>query len=159
MKAHGLERQCWFITRDYDLIKRYKAALPNGQTLHWMNLEVWDRIEFDKPGEIERCEATMMGYFEKAAAEGFRDIDNVQLHCQARFDEAGNIRFCPRVETMKSCIARLHAAGVEASMCVWQKEGARPEVYMALWDIGFDSFGTDYPEALYEAVERLSKRK
>lgn len=158
VKAHGLEKQCWFITREYDLIKRYKAALPGGQTLNWMNLGNWKRIDFEKPGELEKCEAHMMALFEKAAAEGFKDIDNVQLHCQVRIDGGGRMTFCPRPETMKRCVERLHAAGVEASMCVWQEEAANPEVYLYLWELGFDSFGTDYPEALYAAVEVIKSR-
>ena len=158
VKAHGLEKQCWFITNIYGLIKRYKAALPDGQTLHWMNLGNWNYIDFDKPGEIDRCEAHMMAFFEKAAAEGFRDIDNVQLHCQVRYDAGGRMRFCPRPELMKKCVERLHAAGVEASMCVWHEEANRPETYLALWEFGFDSFGTDYPEALYKAVDIIRSR-
>ena len=158
VKAHGLEKQCWFITREYDLIKRYKAALPEGQTLHWMNLGNWGYIDFNKPGECEKCEASMMALFENAAKENFKDIDNVQLHCQVRVVD-GKYVFCPKPETLKACacIARLHAAGVEASMCVWQKESDDPGVYKALFEMGFDSFGTDYPEALYQAIEELKK--
>ena len=100
----------------------------------------------------------MMEYFEKAAAENFKDIDNVQLHCQVRYGTDGKPTFCPSPETMKKCVERLHAAGVEASMCVWQEEANRPETYLALWEFGFDSFGTDYPEALYKAVEVLRGR-
>ena len=158
VKAHGLEQQCWFITKNYELIKRYKKALPEGQTLHWMNLGNWSRIDFSKTGETEKAEAYMMAMFEKAAAEGFKDIDNVQLHCQLRYDAAGTPTFCPKPETMKRCVERLHAAGVEASMCVWQEEANCPETYLALWEYGFDSFGTDYPEALYKAVETLKSR-
>ena len=156
VKAHGLEKQCWFITREYDLIKRYKTALPEGQTLHWMNLGNWGYIDFNKPGECEKCEASMMALFEKAAKENFKDIDNVQLHCQVRVVD-GKYVFCPKPETLKACVARLHAAGVEASMCVWQKESDDPGVYKALFEMGFDSFGTDYPEALYQAVEEMKK--
>ena len=156
VKAHGLEKQCWFITREYDLIKRYKAALPEGQTLHWMNLGNWGYIDFNKPGECEKCEASMMALFENAAKENFKDIDNVQLHCQVRVVD-GKYVFCPKPETLKACVARLHAAGVEASMCVWQKESNDPGVYKALFEMGFDSFGTDYPEALYQAVEEMKK--
>ena len=155
VKAHGLAKQCWFITKDYEQIKRYKKALPEGQTLHWMNLGNWSRVDFTKPGETETCEAYLMALFEKAAKENFKDIDNVQLHCQIRYDADGNATFCPKPETMKKCVERLHAAGVEASMCVWQEEANRPETYLKLWEFGFDSFGTDCPAALYEAVELL----
>ena len=158
VKAHGLEKQCWFITCVYDLIKRYKAALPEGQTLHWMNLDCWGRLDFGKPGEPERCEKYLMALFEKAAAENFKDIDNVQLHCQVRYDADGRPTFCPKAETLRECAERLHAAGVEASVFVWSDEANRPETYLALWELGFDSFGTDYPEALYKAVDVLRGR-
>ena len=121
-----------------------------------MNLGNWGYIDFNKPGECEKCEASMMALFENAAKENFKDIDNVQLHCQVRVVD-GKYVFCPKPETLKACIARLHAAGVEASMCVWQKESDDPGVYKALFEMGFDSFGTDYPEALYQAVEEMKK--
>ena len=156
VKAHGLAKQCWFITREYDLIKRYKAALPEGQSLLWMNLSNWNHFDFNKSGLCEKNEAYITALFEKAAAENFKDIDIVQLHCQVRVVD-GTYVFCPKPETMKAFIAHLHAAGVEASMCVWQKESNDPGVYKALFEMGFDSFGTDYPEALYQAVEEMKK--
>ena len=152
VKSHHLEKQAWFITCSYDLVRRYKKALPEGQTLHWMHLGNWGRIDFGKPGETEKAEAHLMRLFENAAKDGFKDIDNVQLHCQLRYDAAGNATFCPRPETLRACVARLHAAGVEASMCVWQVEADNPKTYKLLWEMGFDSFGTDYPEALYQAI-------
>ncbi len=154
VKAHGLEKQCWFITREYDAIKRYKAALPGGQTLHWMNLASWDYFDFDKPGECERCEAGMMKLFEKAAKENFKDIDIVELHCQIRVMD-GRYVFCPKPETMKSCIARLHAAGVEALAHPRWHEANDPGVYKALLEMGFDSLGTDFPKTLYQAIDEM----
>ena len=159
VKAHGLEKQCWFITWSYEKIKCYKAALPEGLALHWMDLGCWRRIDFDKPEEAEQCEAHLMRIFEKAAAENFKDIDNVQLHCQVRYDASGKPTFCPKAETLRKCAERLHAAGVEASVFVWFNGADRPETYLALWELGFDSFGTDYPKALYKAVDVLQGRK
>ena len=31
-------------------------------------------------------------------------------------------------------------------------EADNPKTYKLLWEMGFDSFGTDYPEAHYRAV-------
>lgn len=152
VKAHGLAQQCWFISNNYALLKRYKAALPEGRVLHWMHLGNWGRIDFDKPGETDACERHLLNLFEHAAKDNFAGLDNVQLHCQLRYDGAGNATFCPKAETLKACVARLHAAGVEASMCVWQAEANNPRTYKLLWEMGFDSFGTDYPEALDKAI-------
>ena len=41
----------------------------------------------------------------------------MQLHCQLRYDAAGNATFCPKAETLKKCVERLHAAGIEVN--VW----------------------------------------
>ena len=156
VKSYGLEKQCYFICKDHALLKRYKAALPNGLAMQWMNLGNWKRIDFDKPGETEKCEKYMLDIFEKSAAENFKDLDMVQLHCQVRKVD-GKLVFCPKPETMKACLARLNAAGVEATMCVWQEEANDPEVYKYLFRLGFTGFGTDYPEALYKAIEELDK--
>lgn len=154
VKAHHLEKQCYFICKDYALLKRYKQAVPNGLALQWMNLGNWGRIDFDKPGETERCEKYMMDIFEQTAAEGFQDLDMVQLHCQVRKMD-GQFVFCPSVDTMKSCVSRLHEAGIPPTIFVWQEEANDPEVYKFLFKLGFVAFGTDYPEALYEAVRLL----
>ena len=156
VKSYGLEKQCYFICKDHALLKRYKAALPNGLAMQWMNLGNWKRIDFDKPGETEKCEKHLLDIFEKSAAENFKDLDMVQLHCQVRKVD-GKLVFCPKPETMKACLARLNAAGVEATMCVWQEEANDPEVYKYLFRLGFTGFGTDYPEALYKAIEELDK--
>jgi len=156
VKAHGLQRQCYFICKDYDLLMRYRVALPDGLVMQWMNLGNWNRIDFEKPGETEKCERHMMDIFEKSAAKGFKGLDIVQLHCQVRKTADGYV-FCPKPETMKACIARLNAAGVEPTMCVWPEEANDPEVYKRLFRLGFTGFGTDYPEALYKAIDELEK--
>lgn len=154
VKAHRLERQCYFISKDHELLKRYKRALPNGLALQWMNLGNWGRIDFDKPGETDKCEKFMMDIFEKSAAEGFRDLDMVQLHCQVRKVD-GRFVFCPSEMMLKRCVARLNAVGIPPTVFVWKEEANDPEVYCRLFKLGFVSFGTDYPEALYEAVRLL----
>ena len=61
----------------------------------------WNRIDFDKPGETEKCERYMLDIFETSAAENFKDLDMVQLHCQVR-KVKGEYMFCP-----KPCTRRL----------------------------------------------------
>lgn len=154
VRDYGLEKQAYFIARDYSLLMQYKQALPDGKVVQWMNLGNWGRIDFDKPGETDKCERYMMDIFEKSAAAGFKGLDIVQLHCQVRKVD-GKYVFCPKPETMKKCIDRLNAAGVEPTMFVWKEEGDDPEVYKYLYKLGFTGFGTDYPEAMYKAIEDL----
>lgn len=44
---------------------------------------------------------------------------------------------------------------MEALLYTWGKG----YTYLKLWELGFDSFGTDYPEALYKAVELLKEKE
>ena len=152
VKAHGLEKQCWFIAASHNQIRRYKAALPTGQALQWMHLGNWNRIDFSNPEEMAYSEKFLLNQFERSAQEKFASIDIVQVHCQIRYDADGNATFCPRPDVLKSCIARLRAAGVEPSVFVCRGEANNPKSYKLLWEMGFDSFGTDYPEALYWAI-------
>ena len=69
------------------------------------------------------CEKYMMDIFEKSAAEGFKDLDMVQLHCQVRKSD-GRYVFCPSEETLKTCVARLNAVTV-----TWRKGLPHEEVY------------------------------
>ena len=154
VKAHHLERQCYFICKDHGLLRRYKKALPNGLALQWMNLGNWGRIDFEKPGETAKCEKYMMDIFERSAADGFKDLDMVQLHCQVR-KLNGRYAFCPSEATLKTCVDRLNAAGIPPTVFVWKEEANDPEVYRRLFKLGFAAFGTDYPEALYKAIASL----
>ncbi|MBQ7189772.1 MAG: hypothetical protein IJR99_10190 [Kiritimatiellae bacterium] len=151
VKRYGIEKQVYFITCGYDLIHRWKKALPEGKAMHWMHLGNWGRLNFDSPEALGMAEAHERALFEKAAAENFKDIDNVQLHVQVNYSKEEP--FCPRAATLKAWCDRIHAAGVEASICVWKEEANDPKTYKKLWQLGFDSFGTDYPEALYQAIK------
>jgi len=157
VRRHGLEKQCWFFGRDYDALRRYKRALPEGLTGRWTNTGDWSHFDFDKPGVLEEREAFQQRLYNEMKAVRFSDIDNVQVHCQVRVDGAGNMRFCPRVETLRTWAEEIKAAGREASIYIESTDGSDPRVYSQLWKMGFDSFGSDYPEAIYASIEKLEK--
>ena len=33
----------------------------------------------------------------------------------------------------------------------------REDLYLRLWDLGFDHFTTDYPETMFHVIERITK--
>ncbi len=157
VKRHHLEKQCWFLACNYEALRRYKRALPDGLTGRWTWTGDWSHFDFDAPGVLEKREAFQRKLYEEMRVLGFGDIDNVQVHCQVRFDGSGNVRFCPQPETLRAWAAEIKAAGKEASIYVESTDGTDPVVYKLLWKMGFDSFGSDYPEAIYKAIEEIDK--
>ena len=157
VKRHHLEKQCWFFGCNYEALRRYKRALPEGLTGRWTWTGDWSHFDFDAPGVLEKREEFQRKLYEEMKAVDFKDIDNVQVHCQVRIDGAGKVRFCPRPEILRTWAAEIKAAGKEASIYVESTDGADPVVYKRLWEMGFDSFGSDYPEAIYTAIAELDK--
>lgn len=157
VKRHHLEKQCWFFGCNYEMLKRYKRALPEGLTGRWTWTGDWSHFDFDAPGVLEKREAFQQKLFDEMKVVGFADIDNVQVHCQVRVDAAGNVRFCPKPEILRTWAAEIKAAGKEASIYIESTDGNDPRVYKLLWKMGFDSFGSDYPEAIYTAIAEIDK--
>lgn len=62
--------------------------------------------------------------------------------------------FCPSSVFLKDAVARLHAAGKIAAGFPWT-HGDDPEMYRRLWALGFDCFGTDYPEVMNRVIAEL----
>ena len=51
-------------------------------------------------------------------------------------------------------IAELHAHGISV-MAMPFEGGEKKETYFRMWDIGFDSFGTDFPSVMFSVMRKL----
>ena len=51
-------------------------------------------------------------------------------------------------------IAELHAHGITV-MAMPFEGGEKEETYFKLWDMGFDSFGTDFPSVMFSVIRKL----
>ena len=83
----------------------------------------------------------------------FQDIDQVQLHIRTDFSQEDP--FSPSTPFIRRTVERLHKAGVIANAGILFGGGDEVRTYLALWDLGFDVFTSDYPEAMFEAIGRL----
>ena len=69
-----------------------------------------------------------------------------------RFDKPGD-PFAPSSALLRKAFVKLKSLGIEAQVMPWTG-GDKVETYERLWDLGPDSFGTDYPEVLGEFLKR-----
>lgn len=151
VKRFGLERQVYCHGCSYNLMKQWRAAVPNGLTSYWMYTGSWKQIPFT-PERRAEGEAFMRRQFDAAAADNFANADVVHFLIQA--DPSKEDPFCPSSASLKEAVARIHMAGKVAAGFPWT-HGDDPELYRKLWNLGFDCFGTDYPEVMNRVISEL----
>jgi len=146
VKEAGVARQVILASTKYPIVRRWKALLPDSQTLLWMG---------GTEPELEKR-------FEEIRAAKFADISQVQVHthlarpvAEIRRDTAN-----PFKESDAYLIARgeeLRRHGILYQTLPYG--GTTREVYEKLLDLGFMSFATDHPEITWEAVNRFYDAK
>ena len=151
VKRFGLERQVYCHAGSYGLMKQWRAMVPNGLTSLWMWIGSWGQIQFT-PENRAKGEAFMKSIFEGAAADNFAHVDVVHFLIQT--DPSQEDPFCPSSAWIKSAVERLHSAGKITAGFPWT-HGDNPELYRKLWNLGFDCFGTDYPEVMNRVIEEI----
>ena len=144
----GVEEQVYYCSPRFQLIPRWKKAAPKGKSMVWLG--TWPRD--NSPESIQRAEAFLDKTFEEMKAVNFDGIDQIQIH--VRTDLSKPDPFCPSTPYLKRAIEMLHQRGILVQTITWT-EGNNPAVYEKLWELGFDSFATDYPFALFDVMKRL----
>ena len=144
----GVEEQVYYCSPRFQLIPRWKKAAPKGKSMVWLG--TWPRD--NSPESIQRAEAFLDKTFEEMKAVNFDGIDQIQIH--VRTDLSKPDPFCPSTPYLKRAIEMLHQRGILVQTITWT-EGNNPAVYEKLWELGFDSFATDYPFVLFDVMKRL----
>ena len=147
----GVIGQVYYCSPDWRLIPRWRKIAPDGRSMVWLG--AWPRD--NSPESVARSEAFVQKRLDEMAATGFDGIDQVQLH--VRTDLSRPDPFCPSTPFMKRAIELMHRHGVTVNTVTWT-EGKNEDVYMKLWDVGFDHFTTDYPYTLFSVVDRIRNR-
>lgn len=63
----------------------------------------------------------------------------------------------PSTPFLKAAVERLHKYGVSVNTVTWTL-GDHEDLYLRLWDLGFDHFTTDYPETMFNVIKTLGSR-
>jgi glycerophosphoryl diester phosphodiesterase len=128
----GYHPQLIVASTKYDELKEWKRVAPRSQTLHWMG---------GKQEEIERRLAVLREV-------EFACIDQLQIH--TRIGNDGVIS--PSEEFLRRTGDELRRYGI-LFQTFPQTQGDKPETYHRLLNLGFASFGTDYPEQTMNAIK------
>ena len=146
----GVEEQVYYCSKDWRLIPRWRKIAPKGRSMVWLGN--WPKDNSQE--SISATEAFVQKQLDEMAATEFDGIDQVQIH--VRTDLSKSDPFCPSTPFMKRAIALMHKYGVTVNTVTWTA-GDDGEVYRKLWEVGFDHFTTDYPNALFPVVDEIRK--
>ena len=151
IRSYGVERQVYCHAGNYQLLKDWKRALPEGRCSFWTWIGSWSRIDFNAPGAVEKGEAHMRDMFSVAENDGFAAADVLHLLIQCDFGREDP--FCPTTPFLKEAVAKVHARGKLITAFPWGHDGENADAYRRIRDLGFDGWGTDCPAVMYSVAE------
>ena len=144
----GVAEQTYYTSPDWRKVVEWRKHAPTGRSMVWLGC--WP--ENNSTGEIARAEAFLDKKLGEMEAFGFEGIDVVQIHLRAAYSKPDP--FCPSSAYVRKAIERLHRYGVSVNGVTWTC-GDNPDVYHAMWELGFDHFTSDYPDAMFAAIGEL----
>lgn len=151
-RKHGVERQVYYTSWNFELMARWQKLVPNGLGMVWLG--TWPKN--NSPESVARADRFLEDSLDRMAASGWKGVSQVQIHI--RTDLSLPDPFCPSSACIRKAIDRLHANGVTAQALTWT-EGANKDALRKIWKLGFDNFATDDPLVLFELLPDLARRK
>jgi glycerophosphoryl diester phosphodiesterase len=138
VKAHKVERQVVLASTKYDLIRKWKALVPESDTLHWMG----------------GTEDVLRKRIEDLKKMNFADITQLQVHAKPKpgVDPAAADPFTPSDAFLREVGEELRRRKIVFQSLPWGSDDVR--AYWKLLDLGVMSFATDRPDVTKEAVRR-----
>jgi len=144
----GVQGQVYYCSSCYELLPRWKRIAPKGRSMLWMGS--WSKS--NTPEEVARTERLLGGKLADLEKRAFEGVDQVQIHVRTDFTQPDP--FCPSSAFLKRAGEQIHRHGRTFQVISWT-EGNNPETYRKLWDLGVDSFATDYPRELIAVLPTL----
>ncbi len=138
VRAHGVQNRVVLASTDYDLIRRWKALMPDSGTLLWMGGE--------EPVMVERIG--------RLRQRGFADVTQLQIHVHVKPDAdlSRDNPFTPSDRFLIDLGRELLERDILFQTLPWRTNDLG--VYGRLMEMGVRSFATDHPEATLEAVRQ-----
>ena len=146
----GVQEQTYYCSYDWRKVVEWRKFAPMGRSMVWIGNFPKD----NSPENVAKTEAHVKKILDEMAAFEFDAIDQVQIH--VRTDLTRSDPFCPSTGFLKTAVKRLHKHGVSVNVVTWT-EGGNADVYLRLWNLGFDHFTTDFPETMFQVIEQITK--
>ena len=150
--AWGVQEQVIYTSPQWRRVAAWKKVAPQGRSMVWLGR--WPRT--NAPESIAMIEKYMSEQLDEMEAANFAGIDQVQLHI--RTDHALPDPFSPSTPFIRRTVERLHRAGVIVNAGLFFKGGDEIATYLKLWDLGVDTFTSDYPDAMFEAIRACRRQ-
>ena len=144
----GVQGQVYYCTSRYELLPRWKRIAPKGKSMLWMGS--WSKS--NTPEEVARAEKLLGDKLADLEWKKFSGLDQVQIHVRADFTKADP--FCPPSAFLKKAGELIHRHGLTFQVLLLT-EGNTPKACQLLWELGADSFATDFPNALFTVLPKL----
>ena len=146
----GVQEQTYYCSWNWHKVVEWRKYAPKGRSMVWLG----NFPKSNSPENVAKTEAFVKQRLDEMEAFGFKGIDQVQIH--VRTDLSQPDPFCPSTPFLKAAVERLHRYGVSANTVTWTL-GDREDLYLRLWDLGFDHFTTDYPETMFNVIRRITR--
>jgi glycerophosphoryl diester phosphodiesterase len=145
VRAAKIESQGIVASTKYDEIRKWKALVPQSQTLLWIG---------------STSDAGLEKKLEPVRAANFQDVTQVQIHVHLRegLESIKRDQANPFVESDEYLRARgdeFRQRGLLYQTLPYGKGADSPEVYWKLLDLGFMSFATDHPDVTWDVVKKF----
>jgi glycerophosphoryl diester phosphodiesterase len=143
VKEHGVEKQVVLAAPEHATLRRWRELVPGSDTLLWVG------------GKPEQQAAK----FEAARAANFADITQLQMHVhlKGKAEEVKRDSAHPFVQPdafLRDVGHTLREHGILYQSLPYG--GSTRDIYWKLADLGVQSFATDYPDVLIEAMRVYS---
>jgi len=144
VKAAKIESQVIVASTKYDEIRKWKALVPQSQTLLWVG---------------SSSDAGLEKKLEPVRAANYADVTQVQIHTHLR--EGVEIRrdqanlFLESEDYLRARGDEFREHGLLYQTLPYGKGAESPEVYWKLLDLGFMSFATDHPDVTWDVVKKF----
>ena len=149
----GVADQVYYTGPSHEKIFEWQKILPGGKSLLWLGAWPQNRGKEERARADKWFRETMA----KLRAKDFKYIDVVSIHTY--YDPSDPVDpFVPSTSLLKEMVDEFHAHGIKVASIPFQG-GETEEVYFKLFDLGFDSFSTDYPSVMFKVIRDLKGRK
>jgi len=144
VRAAKIESQVIVASTKYDEIKRWKAMVPQSQTLLWVG---------------STSDAGLEKKLEPVRAANFQGVTQVQIHVHLR-DGLESIKrdqvnvFLESDDYLRARGDEFRQRGLLYQTLPYGKGAESPEVYWKLLDLGFMSFATDHPDVTWDVIKK-----
>lgn len=140
VKSHEVTRQVILASPKPEIIREWKALVPESDTLLWMS--------GDEKSKRERIEVLKK--------ENFAGITQLQIHVRPVSGKTNSFAYTPSAKFIYELGPELRSRHILFQALAYTED---PTIYSQLLDLGLMSFATDHPDVALKEVEKYYEHR